>query len=966
MPIDTASLRALVGSTQANLRVNLDQGSQTSGITAEKSRFDGGRFFRSAEATAQNKAQYQSLLTLLRQDPQIGRSEAAVQDAFAAVRKQADRGEPLTTRLVARALRAGDQRLVQGLLHTPNAPLSAALQQVGAFAQERVKARLTASSGQIEASASRFDQKTADRIGHMDNKALLGLMRTLQSTDAIAYRIGLAQAASDPANVVARDLLEGLNAFEGHVLDAFATRVAPDASPRTREAGDLSAGALTALAGQSQRDFKGQLAEQPDAFLAGRTFAAQQVVQADGARRLQAQGLDPVALRDAVRAAPLTINFKTAMLMPVITYNNGEKSHSFVKEDGTLNDAAMRVKNVFELPGHAKSEAYKRTREVVERHQFPELAAREDAAGFRAADRPVYAGVNVSREQEGAASVYGSCFFVLNDSVKDRALYAPSDTFFAFNWKMTEDRVDAFQQAVANDLAQGDGGFSPKLRAAVAKDPALLQDLRQQLMQAVQSGVGGSGRGSDVNTWMRANIKELHSPQGNFKLSAKATPDLEVLVSFAIKHFSDARPQAATVDHVDRLFQHLSDEQIKTLKQVQGDPLAINAGLADYLEAQIFGGVDFRTDVAELHIILPSRDPAQLRGDDADAFARATQLAESIGARFVVDEKPAGTGKLPQKLDPASAEGQTRLAEHAAREAASSQELSATAAFPRTSAVESNPAHSLTRQGGLKAFREHHLGAAMEAARQQELSFDPGGRNGRDHLGRSLILANVMANVLADAGATLDRHGLYTTVALHDAGRQGAGVDVWQAQSAREAVRVLGEQGLGDPDYLARATAAIDPPAGQPLSLEAVVLKSADAVEGLALRGDFDTSQVGFMRGTTRAPDGLAIPASPDFREGLLREMADFVRTSQWQPASQGALNAALGELALSEARGDDTAGLEALRGRVQTLMDQVSREEAVRHADQNHEARLQSLEQLLRSQPERFPLMNRHYDAGR
>lgn len=966
MPIDTSSLRTLVGSTPSNLRVNLEQGATDSGISVQRSRFDGGRLFRSAEATAQNKAQYQSLLTLLRQDPHIGRSEAAVQDAFAAVRKQAQRGEPLTTRLVARALRAGDQSLVQGLLHTKNEALSVALQQVSALAQERVKARLTASSGQIEAASARFDQKTSERIGRMDNKALLGLKRTLQSTDAIAYRLGLAQQASDTSNLAARDLLEGLNAFEGHVLDAFATRVAPQSSHRSQSVGDLSAGALTALAGQSNRDFKDSLTEQPDAFLAGRANAAQQLVQADGAHRLQAQGLDPVALKDAVRAAPLTINFKTAMLLPVVTYNNGEKSHSFVNEDGTLNDAAMRVKNVFELPGHVKTEAYKRTRESVERHQFPELAAREDVEGVRAADRPVYAGVNVARQQEGAAPGYGSCFFVLKEDVKDRALYAPSDSFFAISWRITEERVDAMQQAVVEDLARGEGGFSPKLRAAVQKDPALLESLRQQLMQGVQSGACGSGRKSDINTWVRSNIKELQTPQSTFKLTSKATPDLEVLVAFALQYFTDAKPQASTVEHVDRLFQHLSDEQIKTLKQVQDDPLAINAGLVDYMEAQIFGGVDFRTDVAELHIVLPSSDAAQLQGEDAETFARAKQLAKSIGARFVVDEKPLDSAKVPHKLDAASPDGRARLAAHAAREATTALEVLATQAFPSSSTVEGNAAHSLTRLGGLKAFRENHLKGAMEAARQQEMSFDPGARNGRDHIGRSLILANVMANVLADAGANLDRHGLYTTVALHDSGRQSAGADVWQAQSANQAASVLAQQGLGDPEYLAQAVAAINPVAGQPLSLEAIVLKSADAVEGLALRGNFDSASVGFMRGITRAPNGLSIPASPEFREALLQEMADFVRSSQWQAPSQSALDSALGRLALSQAGGESDEALNILRGDVQTLRDKVSQEQAQRHADPNHAGRLQTLEQLLRSQPERFPIMNRHYDPGR
>ncbi|MCA0325433.1 MAG: DUF3626 domain-containing protein [Proteobacteria bacterium] len=762
MPVD---LRQLAHAA-TNRTIVFDQ--QPDGATTahtESRRSGGNGLFRSAETSTRNKAQFQTLLVQLRQDPHIGASHQAVQAAFAAIGQHADSGAPLTTRLLTRALAAGDQHLVrmaqvrdraardmvryaaeqlsdaktfdalvaqasegqsqgfgalpQGLReamrHTvlgewrrlqeedsrpldelaPKAlrqqlqqavarqlpalqhmhaahlerpwqdtrqlmsgltpALAAALDSVHRLSQQRTDARLSALPGQSEQVAAQHEQVLRGQIDAMGNQALLGLVRNLQSTDAIAFRLALAQAAATPGHLHAQDLLEMLNAFEGHVLDAFITRSTQAQPVANAPIGDLSPGQLTALGGQLGRDFKASLNEQSDPFLAGAPGAAPQRLEQKGANHLQQHQIDPGMLKKLVQAAPLTLNFDIDMFDRPTPRPGQPTPRSFIRADGTPNTDALRMKNIFELPVSVKGPGYLLRRDAVERHQFPELARREDRHDRRAQDRPLYAGVNVGGEQSGAAANYGSCFFVLKDEVKQRALYAPTDTFFAHRWHITPESATRFQHEVRGMLDDPASELSNPLREAVKNDPALLTDLEQKLKGAVRANTSGSGREGPIEDWVADNLKQLGKDQP-FKVSID---DQGVLQAAAMRCFIDQEVRSSTLEHVDRLFRDLNQAQLEILKQFGKSPLAMNIGMQDYLEAQVFGGIDLNRDVAELHVVL-TRKEDELERTDALNLANMALVAEAIGAKLVKVDASDGLDKLARILPPDSPQARAR------------------------------------------------------------------------------------------------------------------------------------------------------------------------------------------------------------------------------------------------------------------------------------------------------------------
>ena len=85
---------------------------------------------------------------------------------------------------------------------------------------------------------------------------------------------------------------------------------------------------------------------------------------------------------------------------------------------------------------------------------------------------------------------------------------------------------------------------------------------------------------------------------------------------------------------------------------------------------------------------------------------------------------------------------------------------------------------------------------------QHEDEFDYPRIHGRLHICRSLVLAECMAN-LYSRFIEVDRFAIRYAVAFHDSGRQGNGIDVWEADSAANCCTYLQKKLSIDP---ARAT----------------------------------------------------------------------------------------------------------------------------------------------------------------
>jgi hypothetical protein len=1079
MSVTSTHLRQLVQTSAPDAKVKFDQDQKAS---TEKARFDGGRLFRSADAAAQNKADFQALMTQLRADKALSSTPGAVDAALQSIAKQAATGEPLTARLVAKALAAGDAHVLQAsnakaraerqmmdhlvlqlgqastltaLLDgkgpqgsSPNATelpkglrdaltaellvgvqrqlsqrgltadqlphpkvvmnllidaaldvkpklqamlaahanggwqdanlavakaspqVKAAIDTVHTFAHARMNARLTASSGDAAFGAKQFDDLARDKVAAMDNKSLLGVMQSLQSVDAMALRMSLVQATAQPGNVQAQDLLEGLNAFEAHVLDAFASRVM-QGNPPPNSGKELTPGQMTALGGQAQRDFKAHLNEQGDAFLSGNVSAPRQTLEATGAQKLSEKGIDALQLKKSLQATPLTLNFDLTLFD--VPKPNKPDARSFLKPDGSVNPDALKMKNIFELPSNVKGPDYLERRTAIERHHFPELAGREDSRGLRAQDRPLYAAVNVGNNAMGAAATYGSAFMVLKDEVKQRALFAPTDTFYSYDWAVTDGSVQTFMSNLTQRLADPNSPYSQELKDAVAQDPSFLTGLREVLELEAFFETGGRGRTVKVEDLVIDKLSTWPSPpDGALKISQD---DQGFLIAEAMKAFIKPGVDGATLDHVDRVFQNLSDDQLTKLKAMQSDPLRVNTGLGDYIEAQVFGGIDLNTDVAELHFV-GGGPPDKLLDLDKVAYQNAQKIAEAIGAKFVYTDN--GDLDVGEVVSATSPEGAKML--EVANAGHNPRIVSADAPFT-PSVSQSNPTALATAQGGLASFRDKHLGEILDIYKGHEQSFDPEGIHGREHISRAVLYANILANFFEAQGAKVDRHALYTTTALHDAGREGNGVDRWEGDSAKQALERLQSQGITDESYLELTKGAIQGSSTQRHSLEALILKSADSLDIIRERGlsGYNTKFLAFMGGDTQLSNGMTLPQDTEFRDALIQEVAQFIDATSYHAPSEGAwlkarqdidainlkLEAFGGNVSSPQAK-QLLSDLETTMKTQRDLRDQVVKEY---QTHSNNTASLDvfnGIEAELLAHPDRYPIMARYYDKAR
>lgn len=94
--------------------------------------------------------------------------------------------------------------------------------------------------------------------------------------------------------------------------------------------------------------------------------------------------------------------------------------------------------------------------------------------------------------------------------------------------------------------------------------------------------------------------------------------------------------------------------------------------------------------------------------------------------------------------------------------------------------------------------------------REHEAKFDPHGVHGRMHICRSVMLAEWMARFYrAHAAASPDFFAVRVATAFHDSGRQANGVDLWEADSARNCLRYVGDALPADRAEYARDIAAL-------------------------------------------------------------------------------------------------------------------------------------------------------------
>ena len=251
------------------------------------------------------------------------------------------------------------------------------------------------------------------------------------------------------------------------------------------------------------------------------------------------------------------------------------------------------------------------------------------------------------------------------------------------------------------------------------------------------------------------------------------------------------------------------------------------------------------------------------------------------------------------------------------------------------------------------------------------------------HVARTLIYADVMANVIRSKGGVVNSDVLFTAVGLHDAGRQGDGPDRWEAASATAAKQHYADLGMNMPASLPGPRRSLHRRHSQPglRTVEAMILKSADSLDSMRTvgRDGYDPNQLWFMGRDARLGEGRYLLADAVLRDALLDEVAEFIAMTEPKVASREDYLRAKDEIAARTAELADTraglrpaaerrsvqaieAELEGLRNSLEALGDQVEAETQAFYAGRSSLEILDSAVAMLRDNPGEFPLMNKYY----
>lgn len=985
-----------------------------------------GGFWRPSGSKEENRAQFEKFRSILEKDYNLATEPGAAEIAFAAIRKEAEAGKPLTARLIAKALQAGDAAVerfqteraehreavlqkamtlarsgdlidlavreatggvisnvtrtaspqalkeiratvigelrklvaehdeagtmpslrlpdIDGLIRTAvvrhadriaelaimpstdfvdlaRAPvterLKPTLDLIAEVAQRRQTASMFASAG----ANAQFEQLVLRdmevRLQVLDNRALLDLYRTSLSADMTEFRLLLANRPDDP---VAQRALADLNSWEGMVHMAVAERsIVPRGAPQLEEIGGRQ---LQTLAHVEKRSAGRELVAQTDEWLRGEDGATR-TEDPRATASLHGKGVTVAEVGKLLREAPLTINLWGTLFSP---------GGPFVGKDGKPLGDEARVKNLFELPIDTKGPDYYERRQMIEHAELPTLE-RQDRDGVVGGDHPISAALNPGRNLVGGGfkGGYGDCFLVLKDSVKERATYTPTDSFFAYEVRLTRENVDALKLDLARLAREGHPGLSESALEALRKEPS---EALKTLLERLEARIGTAyGLGHPTS------VESLVGDELIAGIEGFTPPDGEPILNLALRHLIDRSPGSNHVASFERLAQVIGGvngnadgfDMVGALATAQQDPKRVNLALGGYVEAQIFGGVDMRRDVEEIRY-------------------NPQTMSKQARQGLLAFAKENGIKATP--IDLTRDREVTRLG----------TDESIVASFDDT------PEEVTQRQvKSLGEFRAKVMPEAMEAYESHEETFDPTGIHGRRHIGRSLIYANALANLFRERGAEVNADVLYGAVAFHDSGRQGNGTDIWEKDSAKKLRQHYEGRGIDDHDFLRKAEACIDSQAdGRVKTLEGAILKSVDSLDIMRVYGreGYRTDLLWFMNTDSRVGEELYVEADHGLRDALLDEIALFIAATE--PRTPGDAEYERLDMEFIKAASDPLrkGEVEDLRQRREEARQQRDDEHRKLNSEQTGEQVFASLEKELLANPQKYPILTKYYD---
>jgi hypothetical protein len=809
------------------------------------------------------------------------------------------------------------------------------------FSQARMSARLYSPAG----ANTHFEQEVGrvmqGKLAAMSNESFLPLYKNLQSADLMEFRLQLATAQNPGAD----QMLADLNSWEGQVHEEMARRIELGAGP------GLSGNNLAVLGDVERSTGKEALARQSDAWLAGTDKA--RTATPEAMRVAAAQGVSLDTLQQTLHSAELTINVPFHLFASSRPGVDGYQT--MMGEGGKIMPERLALKNVFDFGAAAKGADYIERRQAIEHAQFGALA-KLDAGGLSPRDHPISAAVNFGRSTDGAGGTsYGTVVLVLKPEVRDRCTYTARDSFYSYEARIDQAGSDRFRQGLGA-AARGENPLvSPKLAERLSNDPALVARLTGAIDTAVANDVHlGPSTGKSLEDFVFADLISAEDRK------ALSDDDGAALFNLAIKSFVDpeaSRAHVATRDHLDKLFGAMKQDTLSTLKGA-ADPLRVNGGGA-YVEAQVWGGIDLLRDVAEI------RFPDLERGSAIDGnglFAMTHGHADSVAATEAFYQD--GVANL-QSL---GARSGIKTSTYTTSDV-DTRRLATDATAARPFALHNEGAPAATRAGGLTAFKATHLPALLDKYRSHEETFDPEGLHGRRHVSRALLYANVLGNVVRAQGATIDSHALYTTTVLHDAGREGNGIDKWEADSAGIATQALTEMGVTDPSYLSHAAACVNSKApSKDWTIERGLLKSADSLDIMRVTGrdGFKPEFLWFMNQDVQLTSDKFLTVDASLRGKLIDEVASFIEATEPTVPSEAAYARGEQELqALSMLPGsaETLDRMTELLATQKVLKAQVQGEHRALNAGETSADMFDRLEAELVSHPEKYPTLHQYYD---
>jgi hypothetical protein len=224
---------------------------------------------------------------------------------------------------------------------------------------------------------------------------------------------------------------------------------------------------------------------------------------------------------------------------------------------------------------------------------------------------------------------------VLKDSVKDRCTFTPGDSFLAFEARVTHEKIARYKAKVAEMLEPG-GGLPEEDRKRLLEHPTALNTMFTQLdgMANEEYGAGRPFRDAFANGPLR-EVDPGKATILNYRLT-NAAIDI-----FADKPGAGGR-HVTTPDHLSEMTAAFNKDVLDAIVPAVQDQGRINLPVNDYLEAQVYGGIDLANDVAEIRFFEKdtSTMTSQQKQQYLDSVQGLRQMAGELGVP-VVQHQPA-------------------------------------------------------------------------------------------------------------------------------------------------------------------------------------------------------------------------------------------------------------------------------------------------------------------------------------